>query len=155
MDKGSDIVFNYNPYNPYNAFSNNSLYNPASAGLGYGQPAIKQEITRVNGGAGARTYASHMAQDSSALLLDESEPLVWLAQTDGAGYPTLTPYSIKPHQPEQQINTNDLERRIKKLEDLIYESNTSNAEQPAKQQYSFPVQSDKEHAQRKESGRHV
>lgn len=46
-------------------------------------------ITKVSGENGAKAFG--MAPNSSALLLDETAPLVWLKTTDGAGYPTLTP----------------------------------------------------------------
>ena len=37
-----------------------------------------------------------MSPNSSIILLDESAPLIWLKMTDGAGYPTITPYRIEP-----------------------------------------------------------
>lgn len=116
-------MFNYNPYNPYNAFSNNSLYNPASAGLGYGQPA-KQEIIRVNGENGAKAY--QMPPNSSALLLDETQPVIWLKQSDGAGYSTINAYKIEPYIADTVVQL-DLEKRVKRLEELINESYTVNA----------------------------
>lgn len=116
-------MFNYNPYNPYNAFSNNSLYNPASAGLGYGQPA-KQEIIRVNGENGAKAY--QMPPNSSALLLDETQPVIWLKQSDGAGYSTINAYKIEPYIADTVVQS-DLEKRVKRLEELINESYTVNA----------------------------
>ncbi|MBR3673971.1 MAG: hypothetical protein IKN65_06810 [Clostridia bacterium] len=42
--------------------------------------------------------------------------------TDGAGYPTLTPYDIAPHQDAEQLQQIDiklLDERIKKLEDIV------------------------------------
>ena len=44
---------------------------------------FRGQITRVNGKNGAEAF--RMAQNSSALLLDENDPIVWLATTDGAG----------------------------------------------------------------------
>lgn len=43
---------------------------------------FRGQITRVNGKNGAEAF--RMAQNSSALLLDENDPIVWLATTDGA-----------------------------------------------------------------------
>lgn len=81
----------------------------------------KTEVTRVNGEGGANAY--QMPPNSSALLLDATAPIVWLKTTDGAGYPSLTPYSITPYKP---VNT--LEQRISKLEEIINaKSDTSNA----------------------------
>ena len=72
-----------------------------------------QQIVRVNGEPGAHAY--QMAPNSSALLLDETQPVVWLAQTDGAGYKTVTPYSIQPYRKPES----DLEQRVKRLEEMI------------------------------------
>ena len=87
-----------------------------------------QQIVKVHGRNGAETY--QMLPNSSALLLDESEPIIYLAQTDGAGYKTITAYDINPHKDIPPINVNDLEQRITKLEEMIKnESNTSNSKQ--------------------------
>ena len=77
----------------------------------------KQEITKVNGENGARAF--YLPPNSSVLLLDESQPIVWLKMTDGAGYPTITPYAITPYQAEPKPDFSSLEMRIKKLEDMI------------------------------------
>lgn len=112
----------YNNYNPYQQFQAQPSYS--------GQ---RQELVKVNGKPGAEAY--QMMPNSSALLLDESAPIVWLAQTDGAGYKTVTPYTITPYQPEPPIDTKDLLQRIEKLEVIINDkSNTtgSKSEKPAK-----------------------
>lgn len=83
----------------------------------WGQSQQRQEIVRVNGENGAKAY--QMAPNSSALLLDESAPLVWLIQTDGAGYKTATPYSIAPYQTQSPPDYSSLEERIKRLEEMI------------------------------------
>jgi hypothetical protein len=67
-----------------------------------------------------------MGPNSSILLLDETAPIVWLAQTDGAGYKTITPYSITPYQAAPTQDYSNLEARIKRLEDMINESNNAN-----------------------------
>ena len=74
-------------------------------------------VIKVNGENGARSY--QMGANSSALLLDESGLMVWLAVTDGAGYKTVTPYDITPHQVAPAPDFGSLENRIKRLEDLI------------------------------------
>lgn len=83
----------------------------------WGQNLQRQEIIKVNGENGARAY--QMAPNSSALLLDESAPLVWLVQTDGAGYKTTTPYTISPYQAQPAPDYNSLDERIKRLEDML------------------------------------
>lgn len=76
-----------------------------------------QQIIKVNGEPGAMAY--QMPANSSALLLDESAPIVWLAQTDGAGYKTVTPYKIEPYQKKQVPDISSLEERIARLEGMI------------------------------------
>lgn len=121
----------------YNAFNYNSPYiNPVNAGYNYSYSQQKQEIIKVNGEAGARAY--QLPPNSSILLLDESQPLIWLKITDGAGYPTLTSYKIEPYTPETaQTKTNELEIRIKRLEDIINESNNSNVTTAKSKQPAF------------------
>lgn len=77
----------------------------------------RYEVVRVNGRGGAEAF--QMAPNSDVLLLDTTAPIVWLKSTDGAGYPTCTPYAITPYQPEPQINTADILARIERLEGLI------------------------------------
>lgn len=92
----------------------------------YPQPIKKTEIIHVNGENGARAF--QMLPNSQALLLDDTAPLVWLAQTDGAGYKTVTPYSIAPYQPEPELNIKDIDLRLKKIEEMIdhAKSNSTN-----------------------------
>ncbi len=109
-------------YNPYfnNAFSNyNSPYinNPVSTGLGYNAQSCKQEITEVYGMQGAQAY--QMAANSSVILLDASSPVVYIKRTDGAGSPSIAVYKLVQCQADE--STSELEKRVKKLEEL-YES---------------------------------
>ena len=83
----------------------------------YMQPPQRMEIVRVNGENGARAF--QLPPNSNVLLLDESAPLVWLVQTDGAGYKTATPYSIAPYQAQSPPDYSSLEERIKRLEEMI------------------------------------
>ena len=71
----------------------------------------------MNGENGARAF--QLAPNCSALLLDENNPLVWLVQTDGAGYKTVSPYKISPYQPAPPIDLNDIDARLKKLEERL------------------------------------
>ena len=80
------------------------------------QPAA-QQVVRVNGENGARTY--QLGANSSAILLDESGLMVWLVTSDGAGYKTVQAYDIIPHKAEPDKSYTDLETRIKKLEDMM------------------------------------
>lgn len=90
----------------------------------------RQEVIRVNGKGGADAY--QMMPNSSALLLDETAPIVWLVTTDGAGFKTTQPYEIKPYTP--QAETNSLEERVKRLEMMMNEkSHDAAVEQTAAQ----------------------
>ena len=118
-----------NPYSMYNPMYNpyNNAYNPMQAQ--YNSPA-KYEITRVNGKNGAEAF--QMQPNSAILLLDETAPVVWLKQTDGAGYATITPYSITPMQTQEQQESdklNELENRIAELEGLVNAKSNSTSSQ--------------------------
>lgn len=80
----------------------------------------RQEIVKVKGENGARAY--QMMPNSSALLLDEDNPIVWLVQADGAGYKTVSPYTITPYQPAPAVDLSDIEHRLKRIEEIINES---------------------------------
>ena len=112
-----------NPFNPYptvnpaylSNMNNNMHLNNAN------------QIIKVNGRNGAEAY--QMPPNSQVLLLDETQPLLWLKQTDGAGYPTLNAYDIKPHEEKPVPDYNTLEERIAKIEEVLknesYHTNNS------------------------------
>lgn len=82
------------------------------------QPAQpRREVVKVNGENGARAYP--MGANSSALLLDESGVILWLVTTDGAGYKTVAPFDISPHQTTPPPDFGGLEERIAKLEERV------------------------------------
>lgn len=96
--------------------------------------APRYEIVKVNGEAGAKNF--RMAPNSSALLLDETAPMVWYAQTDGTGYLTVTPFDIQPHQAAAPVDINDLLTRVTNLEEEVkhvQQSYINVAKQPKKQ----------------------
>ena len=76
-----------------------------------------QQVVRVNGEPGARSY--QIGANSSALLLDESGLLVWLVTSDGAGYKTVTAYDITQHKEAPAPDYGSLENRIKRLEEIV------------------------------------
>ena len=77
----------------------------------------QQEVIKVNGKGGVDAY--QMPPNSSALLLDTTASIVWLVQTDGAGYKTSTAYDITPHEAEEVTQYKTLEERIERLEETI------------------------------------
>lgn len=86
-----------------------------------------QQIVRVNGENGAKMY--QMMPNCSALLLDETSPIVWLAQTDGAGYKTVTPYKIEPFTPEPAPDLKSIMDRLTRLETIINESHITSSDE--------------------------
>lgn len=120
----------YNPQNPYFQQPFNAMGQPQS----YPQSPKRTEIIHVNGQNGAQAF--QMFPNSQALLLDDTAPLIWLAQTDGAGYKTITPYTIAPYQPEPEIDLKNIEERLKKIEEVMYnaKSNASSSKKSTKQQ---------------------
>lgn len=75
------------------------------------------QVIKVNGENGAMAYS--IGANSSALLLDESGLMVWLVVSDGAGYKTVTPYDITPHQVTPAPDFGTLESRIQRLEEIV------------------------------------
>ena len=118
-----------------NFLNNNSINNMMSPQPMNNQFLPRTQVIRVNGEAGARNL--RMAPNSSALVLDETAPIVWYAQTDGTGYLTVTPFDVSPHQAQQPINLDNLTARVAKLEEAmanVQQSNIGITKQPKKQQ---------------------
>lgn len=99
----------------YDPYTGRPIYMPKTA-----RP--QQDITSVNGKAGADKY--QMGPNSKVLLLDTTQPVVWLKVTDGAGYATLDGYDLTPHvekTPESEARdmVADLDKRLSKIETLL------------------------------------
>ena len=89
------------------------------------------EIIEVYGEAGAKSF--RMGPNSSQFLSDLTDPhTMWAAQTDGAGYMTLTRLDVNVHQDQPQPNINNLETRVKQLEDTLNEYVNSGSNKPPK-----------------------
>ena len=73
-----------------------------------------------------------MTPNSSVLLLDETDPIVYLAQTDGAGYKTITAYDIQIHQELPPVDMRSLEERITKIEEMLSNEPHSSDTKPGK-----------------------
>lgn len=97
-------------------------------GIQQNNPMINQDVIEVCGRSGAEAF--QIGPNRKALLLDNTAPILWFVKTDGAGYKTLLPYDLKPHE-EKPIEDKykSLEDRITKLEETINakQSNTTNA----------------------------
>ena len=73
-------------------------------------PAPHREIDHVNGENGVDAF--QMGPNCSALLLDETAPLVWLVYTDSAGYKTKTAYDISLHVEEPKPDIKSMEEQL-------------------------------------------
>ena len=115
------------PANPFNPYPN---INPAYLS-NVNNNIHSNQIIKVNGRNGAEAY--QMPPNSQVLLLDETQPLLWLKQTDGAGYPTLNAYDIEPHKEKPTPDYKTLEDRIARIEEVIKNEpyNSNNGKQNA------------------------
>lgn len=112
----------YQPYNPY--------------GFPQNMPQAIQnqmQIPKVHGREGANAFP--MGPNSSALAMDEGASIVWMMVTDSAGYKTVTPFDVTPHEETKPATTNDLkslldtmksfDERLTKLEGLEHVSESN------------------------------
>ena len=113
------------PYGNYannvpNFNQNNSAYN-SYQNLQNVQPQQNfQQIIKVNGIEGAKAF--QLGANSSVMLLDAQEPIVWLKTSDGAGFSTITPYEISKVEKTENKDINlELNSRIEKLEKKVDE----------------------------------
>ena len=109
----------------YNNFPYGGLFPQQQSQSGYNSMFNAQqqmnlprtELIKVSGENGANAYA--MAPNSSAALFDTTASVVYIKTTDGAGYPTITPFDLVPHKAAPQIDVASLEARIKRLEEVM------------------------------------
>lgn len=125
-----------------NFFNNNNSNSIMSQQMMNNQFLPQIHVIRVNGQAGAKNL--RMAPNSDTLVLDETAPILWYAQTDGTGYLTVTPFDISPHQNQQQTTINTLSERITKLEEEmanVQQSYTVASKQSKKQRQQPVIES--------------
>lgn len=133
MDQNGNYGWPYNGQRGYTGGYGNTGYGGGSTGYntgaGYSQPGStyvpQMYAGRVNGRGGADAF--QMGPYSTAFLLDESGLIMWIATTDGAGYKTIVPYDLTPHQDVPAPDYNSLEGRIAKLEGFMNEYNAASA----------------------------
>ena len=105
------MAYGYGNYNmPYQGYGN--YYNQQTQ-----QQAPRYDVIHVNGQNGAQ--ALQMAPNSSAIVMDDTAPLIWLCQTDGAGYKTVQAFDISPHKDVPAVDVRSLEERIERLEAML------------------------------------
>ena len=116
---------------------------PFWAPYGYPRPTAEyRPVPQRREGADA----FFLAPNSSAIFLDETQPVVWLKTTDSAGYATVTGYSISPLQTSdaavlevkepQSVDTfkEDVMARLDKLERMIEENAKQSYVRPTREQ---------------------
>lgn len=93
--------------NPYaNLLAQNQYYNPQMNNQQiYSQEQI-QNLIRVNGIDGAKTY--QMPANSTVALFDCNEDIMYIKTTDGAGFPSIRTFAFtevkEQNKPVQQID---------------------------------------------------
>lgn len=110
----------YNTQSPIipNGYYQNQYYPSMQPQPIYQQQVPSFQITKVNGENGAKAF--QMPPNSSIILLDESNPKVYIKETDGASYPKLSVYKLVPDTDEKKEEDEKVsEDQIKKLEERI------------------------------------
>ena len=123
-------MYNYPnmPYNgQYSSFNSNQYNYIPNAQNGFQRP-IQGDVLKVSGINGVN--ALNLAPNTSVLALDETAPIVWFVSADGAGYKTPTPYDITPHKDEAEVKTNDIEKRLSRLEQIVNEQSDFKSNEP-------------------------
>lgn len=77
-----------------------------------------QQIVRARGKESVDRI--EMYPNSSALILDETAPIVWMCVSDGLGNVTKSPYDVTPHVDEPPVNIDSLEQRLTSLEHTFH-----------------------------------
>lgn len=80
-------MYNYNPWNT----------------IQFQSTLQQSEVVRVHGKDGANAYP--LAPNSSILLLDETQPVVWCRMTDGAGFATIKGYTLTELAEEKSVDS--------------------------------------------------
>ena len=109
-----------NVYNPY-GYNYNNMYGNAMSNYGMSQQAAnilpQQQVLQANGKASID--ALRMAPNSSALIMDNTAPIVWLCTSDSIGNVTSTPYDITPHKDAPTVDVTSIEARLANVENSL------------------------------------
>ena len=103
--------YNFNP-NGFNPSSYASFNNPSNPNA-----LPQQQIIQVNGKASVDTI--QLAPNSSVLVMDTSQPIVWMCVSDGVGRVTATPYDISVHKDAPSVDMTSVEKRLANVEAII------------------------------------
>ena len=95
-----------NPYDPMEALRNRQmLMHP------------RMTIPKVNGYEGAMAF--DMGPESSVLLMDLNDPIVWCVVTDSSGFKTATPLEVKIKEMPKPVTVNDLSAALVQINDRL------------------------------------
>lgn len=108
-------------YNNYFPYGNNPYFN-------------QTHIVTVNGEQGAQSYP--LAPNSDIVLVDTSQPIIWIKKTDGNGNASVTPYDISLHIQKPQPTNEELLAKINGLEEELNNVKSNNGSGNWKQQQS-------------------
>ena len=100
-------------------FANNRPPNPgvmnAPVFTSYGQ---KRTVDQVKGLDGANAYA--LAPDSSTIVVDSEQPLIWFISTDANGNKTMVqPYKIEKYDIPKPITRDDMMAEMRDLKERV------------------------------------
>ena len=90
------------------------------------QMAPHYETPVLNGRADANNFL--MGPNSSIILPDANDDIVWWIRTDSNGNKNVTAWDVNPHQEPKAVDLNDLQARLANVEEWINaKQNKSNA----------------------------
>lgn len=93
-------------------------------GNNYGMPYVpRRGITKVHGEQGAQNL--QMVPDDQCIALDEvthdGKTIIWVITTDSRGIKTMCkPYEVIEYIPKPPVDLDDLNARMKRMEEFIY-----------------------------------
>lgn len=102
-----------NPYNPYLPPYSTSIPSPVMNPVIPAINAPQMDIQKVNGEESARAFP--MGPNSSVILLDTVQPLIWVVTTDASGYKSINPFTITPYVPEEPVSPADLKIQMSEI----------------------------------------
>ena len=97
-------------------YDNNLFRNPYLPNLPQTY-APQMEIQKVNGEESTKAYS--IGPNSSVILLDTNDPLIWVVTTDASGYKTIKPFTITPYIPDEPIKADEIKSQIDSISDRL------------------------------------
>lgn len=81
-------------------------------------PSPQMQVQTVSGGEES-AKAFSMGPNSSVILLDANDPLIWFVSTDASGYKTVKPFTITPYVPEEPVSPSDLKDQLSQINNRL------------------------------------